>query len=853
MGDDLSMFEHMLGVMVDQSPQVRAQERWEASQYFENMVLSNFEKAFEYSLTLFSRPEAPPVETRFCALVIYRTLMPEANIENFKSQIGKVRARWFAESMAPLRDRVKKCLLTGISMNQRDIRSLCAAAIAAVVWLESDNWAGILEMLANTVLTPSDNWNPRIGALTAIYEIFQLPIISCESLEKVAGMRDRMLAVVGIAKDLVPIPDCPADYRLDAGKCILFMLKAVPVVFDKEEILTVLISVVQQAMQSSASPLMAILHDLLYEFVNQFYGKMENAMFESIRAVIDESLASQDHNRIVCGLGFWRNLIQLEIEKANVNANWVKGWARDSALLPNTLCQFLGIVDSPEDVDVEEVSSDEFPHIRAQEALRMLHLLNPSGVVAAVGPYISENITSEEWPKVHGAILALTCVCAPPFPRDSYRLVSDGIGQIVIIASSEQACARLRETALWAIGCCIKSYPAILSADNYIDRILYVLNGCMNAPIAVIKRCFNIIYYISVNCPDVTLDTYFIPFMELIMGKVTQNCPIECAKSVFHALHAVITHTTTQTGEWTIRILDVLLGQLASPSVCFEAKAGICSAIRALAMKFKRDFPEPVRIMQMVIEAMRQRNSGIWEEGLRTISSLLLCNPDQFHGVGSGRQVYELVVDGLSSRNVEMITASFCTLGDLFGALPSEMQSSASDAVAKINEFMQSDEFVINLVCPEVVKALALIVQGGGIALNEDEREQIVKWLETAGRLDTKRFDETYAMTLYQWILRAYANMFLVFADDPQFLLSHVSGPCFALVERIWKSQAVSFDMLHEMYYLFHAAGTSLKQKINIKLNRPAVKGLIERGIACQENPKLQEEATYIRKFIQKL
>ena len=857
MTDDFDMFRHMIKVAVDQSPEIPNEKRYEANEYLRRMTVHEFGKSLEYSTIIFQDPKSQPTEIQLSAMVMYRTLMPQTNVGVYQMHIGQIREKWFEESFGTIRESVKKCVLIGIGHENPRIRSVSASAIAVVMLIESETWASDLERLTKNVLDPSVNMCLKLGSLVAIVEVFGLPIVTPEHLKKYTGMKASMIDVLGVAKDLIG-PGYAEELRRDAAKCVLNMLKAIPDIFDNDEILGVLVSVIGKSLQTAEpnrTPLILelskVLHMILFEFVHQFYPKLNQGIFQSMKGVIEENINATDEDRVVCGLGFWRDVIQLELEKGAIAPDSVRGFARDSPELPEMLCRFLGVVQSEEDIDVEEISGDELPHIRAQESLRMLHTLNPDGVLASVRSYFGANIGAQEWPKVHGAILSLSCVCSVPSTKDGYQFVAAAMPCVANIAGSNDSIPRLRETALWAVGCCIKHYTELLQAGGQIENLIGLINSAINGPPAVVKRCFNIVYYICVNCPDTTLDTYFSDFMECIMGKITMNLPPDCVKSLYYALDALITHTSRATDEALLGLLAGLVEQVQNPALSFEAKAGVCSSLRAIAVRFKTELPEPGIIMQAIIVALSHKNCDIWEEGLRTISTILWCGAQRVQS--SAARIFELVGDGLKSCNVPITHAAFCTLGDLFGTAAPEMRDRLGDAIECIDEFMKNNQYILNQVFPEIIKALAMILHGAGQSMTEDQRDQVLKWINEASRVEADRFDRQYALTLYQGLLRAYSNMFLVFSNDTRFLLNQVSRPAFDLVQKIGECNLDSDEILHELYYLFHTTGTTLKQKINVKLNKPIVKMLINRGIECTQNPTLQQEASHLQKLIKSL
>jgi hypothetical protein len=139
-----------------------------------------------------------------------------------------------------------------------------------------------------------------------------------------------------------------------------------------------------------------------------------------------------------------------------------------------------------------------------------------------------------------------------------------------------------------------------------------------------------------------------------------------------------------------------------------------------------------------------------------------------------------------------------------------------------------------------------MVVDGCSEGISDEVRASSIEVVNRIATIGVAGGSPELIIPLFMSILKCYACMYTGFSDNVR-LLQAMSQKVFVFVEGIAANEVYKADIaiLVELYHMFHRAGLSLKQRINVKLNKKFVKMLVEVGIGV-ENEEIRGLAAFI-------
>jgi hypothetical protein len=688
------------------------------------------------------------------------------------------------------------------------------------------------------------------GSIECLHELLQLPVDSIRKDPSFGDVFARLREFLDFVRSLIIEDSTDDKLRTECTRVILFLLRSIPELFDGPDVVRGVLETIGHAIHTSVEQLFDACHQVLFELVWQLYDNI-GEFFGGIAALVLEQIAEKTTiNFHIISLRFWYDLAAFEVTKAT--PEFEPRFCFDTPGLPEVLCESLAELDEA-DTDIESDYQNQTQiHMVAYDTLKMLYRIRPDPIRDELAAFARAKLDAGSWTDVHAAVLAIVALCDEPRSQLTGDVISDFLPLLVDLVPQSPV-PRLVETALWAIGCCIRSYPSLLTSTS-VPALMDLAEGVANAeqaPPAIRKRGCNIIAFMADGIEETILDGLFGRLFDII-NLYRERMREGFAIHPFLALNALFQNTTEETNEAAFVILPQLLTALAS-DIPFDIKTGACLSLKAIGCKLGPALPDPDVILDALLRMVEIKGLEVPDdEALMAISTVLICGAAKCRGFGA--RIYHILMQQLESGNRTFIQVACCTLGDLFVLLSDEVMHLAITTIQTLFEgFTTAGTADQDEILPSIVKCLLMILDTGAahfVAQSQETCTAIIEFLASLTERQYKNAPQPYLVTLITTILRCYSNIFVRF-DSKQFL-SAVATIAFPFIEKIHHNNTSDALILHELYSLVHKMGEALKQRINAQLNNRCIRHLVKWG-KSSDNQAIRQEAQWIEGYLHDL
>jgi hypothetical protein len=312
----------------------------------------------------------------------------------------------------------------------------------------------------------------------------------------------------------------------------------------------------------------------------------------------------------------------------------------------------------------------------------------------------------------------------------------------------------------------------------------------------------------------------------------------------------MLQYSSDQTNNRTFELLGELLSR-DGMGLSYAYKAGICSVMRTVAIKFGEALPNPELILLKLLEWLDESLSDgtLDEDAWMAVSAVVVCGRERL--IPYGKRIYQKLATAMENGSLTLVRIGVCVIGDLFHALQSpELNGIVDEALELVFGFLNRGD--VRDLLPAVVKALAMIVAAAQAKISEPKRNEIADLLRRIYKSEMCGLEMEDLCRVVFAVIRTYANLFKAFGKDDKPWLTMVSREVFTYVDMIWKMNWFDDGILMELYCLFHVIGETLEQSVNVKLNSRVVKSLIAAGLESNDL-KLKRAADVIGRFVSDL
>ena len=353
-----------------------------------------------------------------------------------------------------------------------------AQLIAAVAGLElpNKNWDSILPWLSEQITKPDNEQNTTLkeASLETIGYICQ--DVAQEYVESYTS--DVLTAIVHGMK-----AGTNMETKLAGANAMYNSLEFIKTNFEKTQERDYIMQVICECTQNSEVKLQVMALQCLVEIVHLYYDYMESYMARALFGITNAAMQSKHNEVCLQGIEFWSNVCDEEFDLAVIaSESWNKGVPPERVskyyskgaqkyIIP-ILCQIL--------TRQEEFDDDWGPSGAAAVCIGLFAQVTEDEILDLVLPFISENITSENWRFRDAAVQALGSILDGPTPETLESLLEPGMTTLVKLFDDPSI--PVQDSVAFCIGKICEMVPKLVLNDQIFNDLLQKLLKGLTAP-----------------------------------------------------------------------------------------------------------------------------------------------------------------------------------------------------------------------------------------------------------------------------------------------------------------------------------------------------------------------------------
>ena len=573
-------------------------------------------------------------------------------------------------------------------------------------------------------------------------------------------------------------------------------------------------------------------YSILQKLVENFYAFLD-PYIENIFTITQSDMQSDNEDRVIESCIVWRNIGTVE-NSAEIGESQYSGNAFQEFFM-----QLVTLIASGDPMDFEYGSlNDKTPQNAAFSCF--LELAKAIGEEAnePIFEFVRENIQDEDWRIRYCSVLLLyVATTITTFTSQTDNILS---AFQIFIACIEDEAPVVVEKAMWSLGIMCDQIPDLAQDPERFELLLTKSTTVMtNSKTLYSRACWLLSHIFSGFSPeeDSTLlaenfDT--IADHLLSTAKTFNNDSVQDA---YGALNKLIEHVplniTESYNTLLVKIMEQLSELLQSTSKeSINQEIWICSIIQAATMNVGQNMaPHADRLMEMLTALMTQHNNDLTDEVLPAMGAIARALGPNFAAYTPS--IVELVFQRMQNQEFAQPIAVF--IGDIYSAqipLPDET----------------NQQFVAFLFGALEFETITLSAKGAVYSALADVARNTVPWC-------------------YEWLDNLIDNLIkqvrVPIEDEDIFygiisccqtlvpILTEIEGgdkrvkSLYHVFECLSTFESIDGNIIYEAILLIDIILQSFGRKVNIMLNKPVIKKLLQTAQKSEE-PNLSEKAAEV-------
>ena len=454
-----------------------ANELKQAQTYIQQLKDHSFSDFFYQCVKILSDQKNPGI-ARYQACLQAKNIISTKN-DKMRDQIVEAWQNGFDQNK---KEEIKQMILGALgtlTINGTYQRpSGTAQLIAAVAGLElpNKNWDSILPWLSEQITKPDNEQNTTLkeASLETIGYICQ--DVAQEYVESYTS--DVLTAIVHGMK-----AGTNMETKLAGANAMYNSLEFIKTNFEKTQERDYIMQVICECTQNSEVKLQVMALQCLVEIVHLYYDYMESYMARALFGITNAAMQSKHNEVCLQGIEFWSNVCDEEYDLAVIaSESWNKGVPPERVskyyskgaqkyIIP-ILCQIL--------TRQEEFDDDWGPSGAAAVCIGLFAQVTEDEILDLVLPFISENITSENWRFRDAAVQALGSILDGPTPETLESLLEPGMTTLVKLFDDPSI--PVQDSVAFCIGKICEMVPKLVLNDQIFNDLLQKLLKGLTAP-----------------------------------------------------------------------------------------------------------------------------------------------------------------------------------------------------------------------------------------------------------------------------------------------------------------------------------------------------------------------------------
>lgn len=391
-----------------------------------------------------------------------------------------------------VRETVKQAVLSalGTETNRPSQAAQCIAGIACAE-IPLDKWPGLIDHLVKNVSeigdrTPQQYDNIKEASLEAIGYI-------CQDIEQqhIQAHSNKILTAIvqGVRKEEVN-----NRVKLAATNALLNSLEFTKSNFEKEIERHYIMQVTCEATQCKDNQVKVAALQCLVKIVSLYYRHMESYMGPALFAISVEAMKSPVDEIALQGIEFWSNICDEEMDLTIESQE-----AREAGKQPDQVSRFYAkgalqylvpiLLDTLKKQDENDDEDEWNPCKAAGVCLMLLANCTENDIVPHVVPFITSNISLEDWHCRDAAVMAFGSILEGPDLEALQNLVVEAVPVLIRLLTDESVV--VRDTVAWTIGRICELLPqAIFHNDQFKDLLNSLLLSLEAEPRVAANVCW---------------------------------------------------------------------------------------------------------------------------------------------------------------------------------------------------------------------------------------------------------------------------------------------------------------------------------------------------------------------------
>lgn len=341
------------------------------------------------------------------------------------------------------------------------------------------------------------------------------------------------------------------------------------------------------------------------------------------------------------------------------------------------ILQILFKIDS-NDTNIEVINENEYlPHMYAFSFIKKVYPLAQEPVFMKIQSIAEQSISSTDWTRHHGFLLALNAITEPKTPFAEQLFIQCSQFMCACVASSND---RLSETALSAFEAIAKSYPMIYSSPDNFQNIFQLIGSCINRHILIVKRCLNVLRNLMIY----PVPNSFFGIIISIILQIIKRPDIYEDDLIYFAYESINDLITKSHDESFDQVMQYLQGHLmvfleltkSSPmnQQLYTHQKCIFDSIMCIFHKYNRR-PQKAQLRDVAGEILKtilvyseHRSGDILEDIMMTITRIIPFLGDylsEFEPI-----LIQYIDAALSSQSPSIINSAICVVTNIFEVDP---------------------------------------------------------------------------------------------------------------------------------------------------------------------------------------
>lgn len=615
------------------------------------------------------------------------------------------------------RMQLKQALIRGIMFPVEELRNSAASTLAIIAQLEfPDQWPDFLNVLVTLCQDESCGESTIMGTLQTLGDAFM-----SSNFIRPRYQRERENALKIVCELVFQVLQQEAEAPLKSAAVILLVNSFKTTFsrnFDKNaDLLAMTFQILLENFEIEDEQL----HSYIYDFFMITFKKLYNKIFPNpvteIAQAVSHDLQSDILEYRTLALSFLRKCSKFELEQSKTSHRDVYFTETCSQNLAELIIPFLVFIDDNYDIDEADKSLSYF----AYRTLKSFVKFDAENLFALVQEYFAANNEDSDWKTRCSTVIALRAIL--DVGNDIEKYVWSIFTELLNLTQDQNIIVRLHAQKF--IASFVKRYSIIEDPVREVQFIIEIFTELVQQDIAqTISGCKIIINFIgrydekdyrSPLADEEIFNSILKPLWEQfnrpeivtpsLYNKVKQAICKLCRKTPYSTMEIrkafciEVLERFRENANTLYSSPNVNTDMVTMQSIFLEIFGQVIYTIQGLFVKND----ENEQLMNDIFDYLSQFLPKMNEipNLIKTIGNLIITAP-----MHSGRYAETLVrflIDAQSTREVDLITESAMTMGDLFRACPEEMHVFSDQFCSMLLDNIEDDNLPDPPVCQSIM------------------------------------------------------------------------------------------------------------------------------------------------------